>query len=69
LFILTTPDGADLPAGAAEADFPLLVRLNKGNFDFSQTKPKGADLRFSSASQPLVYQIDEWDAASGRASV
>jgi len=69
LFILTTPDGADLPAGAAEADFPLLVRLNKGNFDFSQTKPKGEDLRFSSASQPLVYQIDEWDAASGRASV
>ena len=69
LFILTTPEGADLPAGAAEANFPLLVRLNKGNFDFSQTKSKGEDLRFSAAGRPLAYQIEEWDAANGRASV
>ena len=69
LFILTTPEGADLPVGAAEANFPLLVRLNKGNFDFSQTKPKGEDLRFSAAGKPLAYQIDDWDAAGGRASV
>ncbi|MEI6605588.1 MAG: DUF2341 domain-containing protein [Verrucomicrobiota bacterium] len=69
LFILTTPEGADLPGGAAEANFPLLVRLNKGNFDFSQTKSKGEDLRFSAAGKPLAYQIEEWDAANGRASV
>jgi len=69
LFIITTPDGADLPASAAEANFPLLVRLNKGSFDFSQTKPKGEDLRFSAGGKPLAYQIEDWDAASGRASV
>jgi len=69
LFILTTPEGADLPASAAEANFPLLVRLHKGNFDFSQTKPRGEDLRFSAGGQPLAYQIEEWDATKGLASV
>ncbi|MCX6879648.1 MAG: DUF2341 domain-containing protein [Verrucomicrobia bacterium] len=69
MFILTTPEGADLPASAAETNFPLLVRFNKGNFDFSQTMPKGEDIRFSTAGKPLVYQIEEWDAAAGRASV
>ena len=28
-FILTTPEGADLPATATEPNFPLLLRLNK----------------------------------------
>ena len=70
LFILTTPEGANLPASAAEKDFPLLVRLHKDFFDFSQAKANGEDLRFStSAGAPLVFQIEEWDAARGVASV
>ena len=70
MFILTTPEGADLPASAAEKDFPLLVRLHKDFFDFSQAKADGADVRFStSAGEPLAYQIEEWDAASGTASI
>jgi len=69
LFILTTPEGADLPATAAVEGFPLLVRLTKASFDFSQAKAAGADLRFSAAGKPLSYQIENWDAANGRASV
>ena len=70
LYILTTSEGANLPASASEKDFPLLVRLNKDFFDFSQAKPDGADIRFSnSAGTPLAYQIDEWDAANGTASI
>jgi hypothetical protein len=68
-FVLTTPEGADLPATATEQNFPLLLRLNKGTFDFSQAKLDGADLRVSAAGQPLAYQIEEWNAASGTASV
>ena len=68
-FILTTPEGADLPATAAVQNFPLLLRLTKGTFDFSQAKAAGADLRVSAGGQPLAYQIEEWDAASGTASV
>ncbi len=70
LHILTTPDGADLPASAVERDFPLLVRLHKDFFDFSQAKADGADVRFSSrAGAPLAYQVEEWDGANGTASI
>jgi hypothetical protein len=70
VWILTTPDGANLPASAIEKDFPLLVRLHKDFFDFKQAKAGGEDLRFStSGGAKLAYQIDEWDAANGSASV
>lgn len=70
IFILTTPEGADLPASASVDGFPLLVRLHKDFFDFSQAKPGGEDLRFAtSAGDPLPHQIEEWDAAGGRASL
>ena len=70
LTILTTPEGANLPAAAAAEDFPLLVRLHKDWFDFKQAKADGADVRFSaSAGAPLPYQIEEWDAANGSASI
>jgi hypothetical protein len=70
VFVLSTPDGADLPPSASVENFPLLVRLHKDFFAFAQAKPDGADLRFSSAKgDPLAYQIEEWDAKNGTASV
>ena len=70
LWILTTPDGADLPATCVEADFPLLVRLNADTFDFGQARPDGADLRFSAADgTSLAHQVEEWDAAGGSACI
>lgn len=70
LALLTTPDGANLPAGTVLEDFPVLVRLDKDWFDFSTAKPSGDDLRFATAAgAPLPYQIEEWDAAKGTASI
>ena len=69
LFVLTTPDGADLPASANVLDFPILVRLDKDFFPFAQAKPQGEDLRFSAGGKPLAYQIEEWNATLGSASV
>ena len=70
LTLLTTPDGANLPADASLENFPVLVRLSKDWFDFKQAKANGEDLRFStSAGAPLAYQIEEWDAARGTASI
>ncbi len=70
IFILTTPDGANLPATAVVEQFPLLVRLHKDSFDFSQARADGADLRFSTSDgTKLVYQIDEWNVSRGEASV
>ncbi|MEK6236831.1 MAG: DUF2341 domain-containing protein, partial [Planctomycetales bacterium] len=70
LYILTTPDGADLPASAQVKDFPLLVRLDKDWFDFRQARPKGQDVRFSTANgESMSYQIEEWDPVAGEASI
>ena len=70
LYLLTTPEGADLPSSASEESFPLLVRLHRDFFDFSQAKPKGEDIRFfSGTGEPLAYQIEEWDPAEGTASI
>ncbi len=69
LYVLTTPEGADLPATALEHDFPLLVRLHKGVFDFGQAQPNGEDIRFSAEGKALVYQVEEWDAKEGTASI
>ena len=68
--ILTTPDGADLPAGVVVEEFPLLVSLHKDWFDFQQAAGDGADIRFSSsAGIALSYQIDEWSPALGTATL
>jgi len=68
--ILTTPEGADLPATALAEGFPLLVRLNKEGFDFKQAKANGEDIRFASADgKPLAYQVDGWDATVGTAAI
>jgi len=70
LFILTTPEGANLPADKHVLHFPMLIRLNSETFDFSQTQPHGEDLRVSSTDgSTLPYQIDEWDPTHGSASV
>jgi len=70
IYLLTTPEGANLPASASEDGFPLLVRLHKDFFNFSQAKAKGEDIRFStSTGTSLAYQIEEWNPANGTASI
>jgi hypothetical protein len=70
IFILTGPEGANLPPSASENGFPLLVRLHRDFFDFSQAKSNAEDIRFSAPDgKPLSFQIDEWDAAQGIASI
>ena len=68
--ILTTPEGANLPAAVSLNDFPLLVRLNQDGFDFKQAEASGADIRFTnSAGQKLAYQLEAWDAKKGSATI
>jgi len=69
VFLLTTPEGADLPAGAVVEGFPVLVRLDKDFFDFSQAMSGGEDIRFSAEGKALAYQVEEWDAGKGVASI
>ncbi len=70
VFVLTTPEGANLPAGSAEEGFPLLVRLHKDSFPFTQAKANGDDLRFATPAGALLpYQIEHWDPIAGEATV
>jgi|GEM_PF-2677915 hypothetical protein len=69
LALLTTPEGAGLPASAREEGFPVLVRLNGETFHFKQARADGSDIRFSAEGQPLAYQIERWDPARGEACV
>ena len=69
MYILTTPDGADLPASAKLEGFPLLVRLDGDFLDFMQCRPDGADIRFSADDgTPLAFRIEEWNREAGHAT-
>jgi hypothetical protein len=51
-------------------DFPFLVRLTSSDFDFTQARPQGQDVRFTTASGThLPYQIETWDAAARTAAI
>ena len=68
--VLTTQEGANLPAEAVVEGFPLLVRLHREWFDFTQAASGGNDIRFSSRDgTPLAYQVEEWNPAGGQAAI
>lgn len=69
IYILTTPEGANLPASASMEDFPLFVRLHRDHFHFSEAEEGGSDIRFSAGGKPLSYEIEEWDKEAGTASI
>lgn len=57
-----------IPPGEMVRDFPLLVRLDAGNFDFSQSI--GSDIRFSGADgSHLAYEVERWDAQARQAEI
>lgn len=68
LYLNTTESGASI--AHTVYNFPVLIRLNKTNFDFSKLKADGSDLRFSTADNHfLSYEIEQWDTINGQADV
>lgn len=67
--INTSASGADVPETLA--GFPMLIRLNAGNFDFASARPDGADLRFTKSDSitALPYEIETWDASARTAAI
>jgi hypothetical protein len=59
-------------AGVNEAvtGFPMLLRLQAQNFNFSEAGSGGQDLRFTKPNgAPLAHQIDHWDSAKSEAAI
>ncbi|MBN1575480.1 MAG: DUF2341 domain-containing protein [Chitinispirillaceae bacterium] len=64
----TTPDGAGVAADVC--NFPVLIRLNSGNFDFTQARTDGGDFMFVGSDKvALPYEIERLDASGGRAEI
>ncbi len=57
----TTRQGANVRRDVKA--FPVAVRLDGSNFDFSQAKSDGSDLRFSRTpgGEPLPHAVEYWD--------
>jgi hypothetical protein len=65
----TTATGANVKGDVR--NYPVAVALDAQNFDFSQARNDGADIRFSGAqdSQPLPHHIEHWDRNSQTALI
>jgi hypothetical protein len=68
-FVLnTSAGGANVTTGVE--NFPVLIRLNSGNFDFSQAQATGADILFAKSDNTfLPYEIERWDAGNKVAEI
>ncbi len=68
IYFNTTITGAGISGDIIH--FPVLVRLNSENFDFSQTAGEGSDVRFSKGNNiPLSFEIAQWDSEGNAAEV
>ncbi|MFC1586601.1 DUF2341 domain-containing protein, partial [Fibrobacterota bacterium] len=68
IFLNTTGTGADVTGTVS--NFPLLIRLTSGNFDFSQAQANGEDIRFTtSGGNILSHEIERWDQSGQVAEV
>jgi PKD repeat protein len=65
IILNTTSSGANVAANVT--GFPVLIRLNSGNFSgFVNTLTGGADIRFAKTNGThLAYQIERWFDGSG----
>jgi Concanavalin A-like lectin/glucanases superfamily/Domain of unknown function (DUF2341) len=50
--------------------FPLLIRLSGNNFDFTQFKTAGSDLRFTKSDNTILpFEIERWDTTAQNAEI
>lgn len=69
-YVIINSSGSGISSNAILVDFPLLLRLDKENFDFSQALPQGDDIRFSKTDgASLSFEIEQWDTLAKKAAV
>jgi hypothetical protein len=66
--INTTASGANV-ANSVSA-FPILVKLDSSNFDFSSSQPDGSDIRFRAVDgSSLPFEIELWNSGYRQAAI
>jgi hypothetical protein len=64
----TSASGASI--ADTQSNFPLLVRLDTSNFDFSTADSKGRDIRFTNGKgDHLHFEIERWDRLEKKAEI
>lgn len=65
----TSATGANIKGDVQ--NYPVAVALSASNFDFSQAKADGSDIRFSTTDRatPLPHSIEDWDRAGQSALI
>jgi hypothetical protein len=68
LYLSTAADGASI--ATTVRNFPVLVRLDKSNFDFSTANSDGSDIRFTTSYNSfLPFEIELWDPSQKKAAI
>jgi hypothetical protein len=64
----TTASGAGVTSN--QINFPVLIRLTSGNFNFSRARGKGQDIVFRKTNGTVLpHEIEQWDSAAGTAAL
>lgn len=64
----TTASGANVNTDIY--DFAVIIRLSSSNFDFTQARNLGEDIRFTSLNgKSLSYEIEKWNATVQEAAI
>jgi hypothetical protein len=56
-------------SGKDLTNYQVLIKLDSSNFDFSQAKADGSDMRFTSYGMELPYWIEDWDKENKEAKI
>ncbi|MGE5671289.1 MAG: DUF2341 domain-containing protein, partial [Fibrobacterota bacterium] len=68
LYLSTAADGASI--ASTVRNFPVLVRLDKSNFDFNSANSDGSDIRFTTQHNSfLPYEIELWNPSMQMAAI
>jgi len=68
IYLNTGYNGANINGNVY--NFPVLIRLTAGTFNFAQAQANGNDVRFIKPDNTVLpYEIERWDAANGKAEI
>lgn len=68
LYLSTAADGVLI--SSTVRNFPVLVRLDKTNFDFSSANYDGSDIRFATSNNTfLPFEIESWNQTQQKAAI
>jgi hypothetical protein len=68
ILLNTSPTGANV--SGTVTNFPILVRLTKGSFNFADAKSDGSDIKFTKADDSILpHEFERWDQVDGLAEI